>query len=1145
LLLVVSALFTISQAQITLDGSLGPRGPVVGPNYVIDATVGQLRGSNLFHSFGEFSVQTGESATFTGPNTIANVLGRVTGGNPSFIDGRIRSTISQANLYLLNPAGVVFGPNASLDVKGSFYVSTADFLRLADGATFSADLSANSVLTVAPPVAFGFLRGNPAGISMQGSALRVPVGETLSVVGGDVAVVGGVLQAPSGQVHIASVASPGEVVSSTSDQTPAVNVDRFERLGAIALSNAASIDVSGGGGGGVVIRGGVLTLAEGTQINSFANPFGGGRGADVSVAVGRLEVRDGSQINTTSGFFSAGGNVTIKATEAVSLAGSDSTGSLLSSIATLSLGGEAGRIVIEAPTATLTLDGGALVSFSVSEIGGKAGDIRVAAERVIFKNGGLVGNLSTGGPAGTIEVTASDTVSISGQNSRGTSSGVVSFSLAGDPGELLIQAPTLVLDGGAIGAPSLLQTAASGHGGTVTIEVGTLTATHGAVITSSTITAGAAGDVTVRATDAVTLAGGSQISTTALGTGDAVGDAGDILVQARNITLTDGSQINSSTFGAGQGGMMTVTATDSMFIAGRASDGFRSGLFSTTSGSGAAGNMTVSATALAMEDGRIQTTTTGDGQAGDLRIDVGRLVLRGGAQLSSSSGEQDTEGHIFAGNGQGGNLTVTARDTMAISGQSSDGFQSGFFSTSDGAGNAGNLFISAPVLRLDDGGRIVARTLGDGNAGNIDLQTGRLELSGGAQIFSGTGNVVVIDGVPTFTGTGGPGRGGNLTIRATDSLSITGQDQAGFQSGLFSNAQVGTGRAGDLFVATPRLTMQGGLILASSERPSSGDAGVLTLEVGQLVLTEGAQISGSTHGTGQGGTVTVRALDSVSISGQGSGLFTTAESSGEGGNIVLQTRNLQLTDGAVISAQSSGTGNAGSLSITATEAFHSTSSTVTTEATEADGGDIRVTAQDIIRLRDSEITATVGGGPQTVGGNVTIDPEFVILQHSRIIANAFEGQGGNIRITAGVFLADPASGVSASSDLGIDGVVDIQAPVTNLSGTVAPLPQTFVQAAALLREPCAERMQGGEMSSFMLAGRDGLPLQPGSMLPSPPWRPAGSAVSGSEAGQAHRSAVRAGLLVLDDNGQPHLSGWHASGFPQGGQDGLGMLLQCR
>src|SRR5215813_6306433 len=162
-----------------------------GAAYAIPDSVGQIRGPNLFHSFGQFNLSQGESATFTGSNTIANIIGRVTGGSPSSIDGTIRSQIPGANLYLLNPRGVMFGPNASLDVSGSFHVSTADYLRLVDGARFFARLSDTSTLSVAPPVAFGFLGPTPAAITIQGSSLKVSEGQTLSVIGGDVQIVGG------------------------------------------------------------------------------------------------------------------------------------------------------------------------------------------------------------------------------------------------------------------------------------------------------------------------------------------------------------------------------------------------------------------------------------------------------------------------------------------------------------------------------------------------------------------------------------------------------------------------------------------------------------------------------------------------------------------------------------------------------------------------------------------------------------------------------------------------------------------------------------------------------------------------------------------------------------------------------------------
>ena len=173
---------SVAVAGISTDGSLGAKGPLAGPNYQIPDTLGQTRGKNLFHSFGSFNINTNESATFTGPSSIQNVISRVTGGSPSSIDGILSCTIPGANLYMMNPSGVMFGPNASLDVKGSFHVTTADYLKFSDGGIFYADLAKSSVLSVADPQAFGFLSANPAAISVDRSVLTVPDGQTLSIV---------------------------------------------------------------------------------------------------------------------------------------------------------------------------------------------------------------------------------------------------------------------------------------------------------------------------------------------------------------------------------------------------------------------------------------------------------------------------------------------------------------------------------------------------------------------------------------------------------------------------------------------------------------------------------------------------------------------------------------------------------------------------------------------------------------------------------------------------------------------------------------------------------------------------------------------------------------------------------------------------
>ena len=161
--------------------------------------------------------------------------------------------------------------------------------------------------------------------------------------------------------------------------------------------------------------------------------------------------------------------------------------------------------------------------------------------------------------------------------------------------------------------------------------------------------------------------------------------------------------------------------------------------------------------------GRIETTTLPDstGNGGSTELKVKQLTVTDGARIDTSTN----------GDGQGGTLSVTATDSVSISGRDSKGAKSGLFSSALGKGNAGNLSVSAPTLTMSDRGTIDAHTAGDGNAGNIDVQAGTLTLTGGAHIEAGSGVVEYKEGVFSSSGTGGPGRGGNVTVQATDSIS--------------------------------------------------------------------------------------------------------------------------------------------------------------------------------------------------------------------------------------------------------------------------------------------------------------------------------------------------------------------------------------
>jgi large exoprotein involved in heme utilization and adhesion len=205
---------------------------------------------------------------------------------------------------------------------------------------------------------------------------------------------------------------------------------------------------------------------------------------------------------------------------------------------------------------------------------------------------------------------------------------------------------------------------------------------------------------------------------------------------------------------------------------------------------------------------------------------------------------------------------------------------------------------------------------------------------------------------------------------------------------------------------------------------------------------------------------------------------------------------------------------------------------VTTAANEATGGNIQVTAASMVRLQDSQITATVGGGTGD-GGNVTIDPAFIVLQGSQITANAVAGNGGRISLTASkAFLADPSSQVTASSTLGINGEVDIQSPVTNISSTLVPLPQAFARATELLSTRCAERLRVGTVSSLVVRGRSGVPARPGGVLPLPLSlaRPEAAEEGGTAGPPEDTAASLEGTLHIDDDGQAQIRGWQGQGF---------------
>jgi filamentous hemagglutinin family protein len=229
---------THQYAEVITDGTLGRVVDLPGPNFQITDDLGQQMGENLFHSFSRFNINTSEAAIFSGPDGIKNILTRVTGGSESFIDGTLASDIQGANLYLLNPGGILFGKNAQLNISGSFHASTADYLRLGENGRFSVSQPGNSLLTVAEPSAFGFLDTNPGGgITIQGGLIEVLPKQQISLIGGDLLIdEGGMLVAPGGRINLASAASAGQVIPKENDLV----MDSMNQQGTITISQIPS-----------------------------------------------------------------------------------------------------------------------------------------------------------------------------------------------------------------------------------------------------------------------------------------------------------------------------------------------------------------------------------------------------------------------------------------------------------------------------------------------------------------------------------------------------------------------------------------------------------------------------------------------------------------------------------------------------------------------------------------------------------------------------------------------------------------------------------------------------------------------------------------------------------------------------------------
>ncbi|MBW4562107.1 MAG: S-layer family protein [Mojavia pulchra JT2-VF2] len=841
-------------AQISSDNTLPSN--VSQSGNIFEITGGEKLGNNLFHSFREFSVPTGGEAFFKNTSSlsnITNIISRVTGGSISNIDGLIKENYG-ANLILINPSGINFGANAQLNIGGSFLASTANSLKFADGAEFSAtDTSTSPQLTISVPVGLQFgqnpqairVQGQGHNISLQSSifssftrgnttGLKVQPGNTLALVGGGIISEGGTLTAEGGRIDLGSVA--GGLVSLNPDpQGWNLSYQGVTNFQDIALSQKALADTSGAGSGSIQLQG------------------------------RNISIRDGSVVSIqTQGELSAG-SINVNASESLSLVGTTTDGEISSKIFTETIGGgKSGDINVVTPHLLLQ-DGAAISTATYTDAPG--GNLTIETGKLTIGDRAFISSATFGnGTGGNINIRAANSVEISG---TGFEELQQTFQIGALLGTL---SPT------DRGTGIFLGTAGGGGtSGSLNLETSSLMMRNGAIIFSPTFIQGVGGNLNIRASDLVEVSGSAIQAGNSQGSN---GTGGNITVDTNQLRLEDGGTVISATFGNGAGGNVEVKAADIQ--------------------------MQRTPPGAALLTGIYTNTTLGTGKGGDLRIDTGNLYIQDGV-IASNTGASLPTGIIPFG-GPGGNVILNARESVEIAGVLPDPrFASGLGTTAFSQSPAGDLTVSTKKLILREGADASTATLG-------------------------------------------AGKGGALTVNASDSIELSGISVGNVTLGGLSAA---AGRA-----TLPQLTVTG----------ASGDIRVFT---DKLIVRDGARIDVQSLGSGNAGNLQVVA-NSILLDKQGT--ISAATTSGEGGNISLQANSLLMRHNSQISATAGGSGNGGNINITGFSP-----------------------ANFVALLEGSKITADAVQG---MGGNISINTKgFFVCPTCQISASSQLGIAGEISIT--------------------------------------------------------------------------------------------------------------------------------------------------
>ncbi len=715
--IIISHTLTIPRAlaQITVDKTVGTQVQGSTPNGTMTITGGEQRGGNLFHSFEQFSVPDGTIANFQNSLTISNIINRVTGSSWSNIEGTITAN-GTANFILINPNGITFGPNAHININGSFLATTAESITFSDGVQFSAsNPQANPLLTVSVPTGLQF-GSNPGAIVNRANSLNLDPGNTFAVVGGEIDFSGGNLTVPQGRVELGSVGSDSQVQLKTTGIGFELGYEGVEKFRDISLFQQASVTANNSA---VQLQGQNITISEQAQVRS--NTENSQPAGNLTVNASEfIEITDtleqkGRRGGPVSGFFAGvrfgatgqGGNVTVNAKKVILRNG----GRISAEVGGT---GDGGIIDVNVSESIEIIGTGYfgpsfIATTTVTEADG--GPININTKQLILQDGGQIlaasasipGGVESTGNAGEITINASEFVTVNGTGvlpsndnsilpSRITSeTGLQDLGLSGlsPGGSVNIRTDQLrVTNGGIVSAASL----GEGDAGNVNITANSIFLDHRGVITASSEGTGNAGSLTIN-TDQLTVNEGSQVAVRSIGTGQ----GGNLTLHARSISLDGKSQLTATSEALdpeialelgldpqildldnalANAGSLTIT-TDNLTVNND------SEVTVSSFGLGNAGNITVQAQDIFLDHSSRLSAETASGEGGNISLDVDRfLSLRRGSTISTTAG-------TTGGGGNGGNIDINTQFIIAVPTENSDIIANAFL------GRGGNISIDA------------------------------------------------------------------------------------------------------------------------------------------------------------------------------------------------------------------------------------------------------------------------------------------------------------------------------------------------------------------------------------------------------------------------------------------------------------------